>query len=113
MTEMKLLFSYGTLQDTPVQIETFGRELAGEKDFLLGYKMQMVAIEDEAVVQLSGKSHHPIAIKSNNPDDQIPGVVLQITAQELAYSDKYEVDAYQRVLGRMKSGVEAWVYVSV
>ncbi|MBT6278886.1 MAG: gamma-glutamylcyclotransferase, partial [Candidatus Thioglobus sp.] len=26
---MELLFSYGTLQDTPVQIETFGRELEG------------------------------------------------------------------------------------
>lgn len=112
MNEMKLLFSYGTLQDTPVQIETFGRELEGCKDYLLGYCLQMVAIDNEEVVQLSGKTHHPIAVKSNNEDDQISGVVFKISAQELAHSDEYEVDAYQRVLGQMKSGKEAWVYVS-
>lgn len=32
-----LLFSYGTLQHKDVQIATFGRELTGRKDSLLGY----------------------------------------------------------------------------
>jgi hypothetical protein len=30
----------------------------------------------------------------------------------LVRSDKYEVDAYKRVMGRFKSGAQAWVYVS-
>jgi hypothetical protein len=32
-------------------------------------------------------------------------------ADELAQSDKYEVDDYQRVLGEMASGTSAWAYV--
>ncbi|MCH9646421.1 MAG: gamma-glutamylcyclotransferase [Proteobacteria bacterium] len=111
MSDEILLFSYGTLQQASVQIETFGRELRGSSDYLLGYSLAMVAIEDEAVVRLSGKTHHPIAIPSVDKNDQTPGKVFEITAQELAHSDKYEVDAYQRVLGQLKSGKQAWVYV--
>jgi len=96
MNEMKLLFSYGTLQDVQVQIETFGRELTGASEVLLGYQLELVKIEDEAVVKLSGKTHHPIAILGNKTSE----------------IDQYEVDAYQRVLGKMQSGIEAWVYVS-
>ncbi|MDC9727622.1 MAG: gamma-glutamylcyclotransferase [Candidatus Thioglobus sp.] len=112
MSNKILLFSYGTLQQTPVQIETFGRELGGSNDYLLGYSLAMVAIKDEAVVKLSGKTHHPIAVSSKSDTDEIAGVVFEISAQELAHSDKYEVDAYQRVLGQLKSGKQAWVYVS-
>ena len=50
MNKMKLLFSYGTLQDVQVQIETFGRELTGASEVLLGYQLELVKIEDEAVV---------------------------------------------------------------
>ncbi|SMN01369.1 hypothetical protein SPONN_2458 [uncultured Candidatus Thioglobus sp.] len=104
------LFSYGTLQNTTVQIETFGRELTGYSDQLLGYKLEIVKIQDDNVVALSGESHHPIAVASES--DSISGKVFEITAEELAQSDKYEVDAYQRVLAKMKSGTPAWVYVS-
>ena len=34
---MPLLFSYGTLQHEEVQLSTFGRKLAGEKDLIVGY----------------------------------------------------------------------------
>ncbi len=111
MNKMKLLFSYGTLQDVQVQIETFGRELTGASEVLSGYQLELVKIEDEAVVKLSGKTHHPIAILGNKTSE-IKGMVFEITAKELAHSDQYEVDAYQRVLGKMQSGIEAWVYVS-
>jgi hypothetical protein len=37
--------------------------------------------------------------------------VFEITADELAQSDEYEVDDYQRVLGTMASGTPAWAYV--
>jgi len=34
---MPLLFSYGTLQDEPVQRATFGRKLEGSADGLSGF----------------------------------------------------------------------------
>ena len=112
MNTTELLFSYGTLQNTPVQVETFGRELAGSKDQLLGYQLEMVEIKDRGVVELSGESHHPIAMATANDADQVDGMVFEITAEELAQSDEYEVDEYQRVMGKLKSGKQAWVYVS-
>jgi len=112
MDTTKLLFSYGTLQSVEVQIETFGRELAGSNDVLLGYKLNKVKINDQNVVVLSGESYHPIAVVTCDCEDEIPGVVFEITTEELAQSDKYEVDEYQRVMGKLKSGKSAWVYVS-
>ncbi|MEO1890258.1 MAG: gamma-glutamylcyclotransferase family protein [Candidatus Thioglobus sp.] len=112
MQDIEPLFSYGTLQDTAVQLETFGRELTGFKDQLLGYQLETVEIKDTGVVELSGESHHPIAMATGNDTDQVDGMVFEITAQELAQSDEYEVDDYQRVLGKLKSGKQAWVYIS-
>jgi len=109
---MELLFSYGTLQNIEVQLETFGRELTGAKDQLSGYQLEMVEIKDQSVVDLSGETHHPIAVATGDGADEIPGMVFEITTQELAQSDEYEVDEYQRVLGSLKSGKQAWVYVS-
>ncbi|MDB2590301.1 gamma-glutamylcyclotransferase [Candidatus Thioglobus sp.] len=108
---MEFLFSYGTLQSEKVQFETFGRELEGHADKLLGYKLAMVEIKDQHVVDLSGETHHPIAVVTCDLADEILGMVFEITTEELAQSDKYEVDEYQRVMGRFKSGKQAWVYV--
>ena len=110
--QIELLFSYGTLQNKEVQLETFGRELIGAKDQLLGYQLEMVRIKDQVVVDLSGETHHPIAIASGDSADEISGMVFEITPEELNHSDTYEVDEYQRVLGSFKSGKQAWVYVS-
>jgi hypothetical protein len=63
-----LLFSYGTLQNTPVQIKTFGRELTGYDDQLLDYKLEMIAIKDQKVVELSREARHPIAVVSRYSD---------------------------------------------
>lgn len=57
---MPFLFSYGTLQQTNVQLATFGRELTGVSDSLVGYEQSLVAIADPEVVRASGKTHHPI-----------------------------------------------------
>ncbi len=111
MNTVEYLFSYGTLQNTPVQLETFGRELVGSDDQLLGYKLEMVEISDQSVVALSGKTHHPIAVVSQDKSDFVSGVIFEITSEELAQSDLYEVSDYKRVLGQFKSGQKAWVYV--
>jgi hypothetical protein len=105
-----LLFSYGTLRDDAVQMANFGRLLAGRADVLPGYTIVPLAIRDPAVVALSGKSQHMIARRSN-AGDEVSGVVFEITAEELASADRYEVADYTRVLATLKSGVKSWVYV--
>ncbi len=110
-SKTQLLFSYGTLQNTQVQLETFGRVLEGYADKLLDYQLCHVKIEDASVVELSGETHHPIATPSSG--DFVDGVVFKITQTELLKSDQYEVDSYQRIKGKFQSGQDAWVYVKV
>ena len=106
-----LLFSYGTLRDPAVQRTTFGRTLKGRADSLPGYTQSMIAIEDSAVLATSGRSHHPIVHRSCDRNDCVPGIVFEITAEELAAADRYEVAAYERVSVTLTSGITAWVYV--
>lgn len=106
------LFSYGTLQQDEVQLSTFGRRLEGKPDILTGYSRSMVAIADPEVVALSGKTHHPIVRETGNPADEIVGTVFRISHAELAAADAYEVADYKRMGVRLKSGLEAFVYVA-
>lgn len=109
---MPRLFSYGTLQQQGVQLETFGRELSGYADVLLGYVVGEVKIHDAAVLQASGKDMHPILQRSDALDAKVPGIVFEITDAELQAADAYEVDAYARVWCEdFSSGYGAWVYV--
>ena len=106
-----LLFSYGTLRDTAVQMANFGRLLSGHADSLLGYSLYPIKINDPAVVALSGKSQHMIA-KRGHAADEVTGMVFEITDQELVAADQYEVAEYTRVEVTLKSGLKAWVYVA-
>ena len=108
MTE--LLFSYGTLQQDGVQMAQFGRTLSGQSDALLGWRSEMVQITDPDVLAKSGKAFHPIVIPGRK-DDQVPGMVFEITGEELAAADSYEVADYKRVAAQLASGKTAWVYV--
>ena len=105
------LFSYGTLQQEQVQMETFGRPLAGQPDALPGYRRDMVRITDPAVIAASGADHHPIVLASADPADEVSGTVFEITPAELEAADGYEVSDYKRIEVRLKSGRGAWVYV--
>jgi gamma-glutamylcyclotransferase (GGCT)/AIG2-like uncharacterized protein YtfP len=111
VTQDVWLFSYGTLQQDEVQRATFGRLLEGRRDALQGYATSLLEIKDAEVVKTSGKTHHFMARPSRNPSDEVPGVVFRITAEELAAADTYEVSDYKRIAVRLKSGLEAWVYV--
>jgi len=108
---MPLLFSYGTLQQEEVQLSTFGRRLEGTPDNLVGFIITEVKIEDQDVILKSGKEYHPIAKITNSTQNQVAGIVFEITDDELIRSDQYEVDAYKRVKTTLKSGKIAWVYV--
>jgi hypothetical protein len=110
-TNTELLFSYGTLQLQAVQLATFGRRLAGVKDTLPGFAQKLLKIEDAAVVATSGKTHHPIVQFTGRDEDSVDGMVFEVTPEELAHADRYEVAAYQRVAVTLHSGRRAWVYV--
>jgi hypothetical protein len=105
------LFSYGTLQQENVQLATFGRRLEGRADALIGFRLDAVAIDDPAVVATSGLAVHHIAVPTGDLADQVPGTVFLITAEELAASDAYEVDAYTRIEAPLLSGGTAFAYV--
>ncbi len=105
------LFAYGTLRQREVQIATYGRPLEGSPDVLGGYRLEALTITDPEVVRLSGKAVHRIARHSGDPADRIPGVVFLLTEDELAATDRYEVDVYARVEVMLGSGTRAFVYV--
>lgn len=106
----ELLFSYGTLRKKEVQIATFGKELVGEADWIVGYELGEVVITDPVVLARSGTERHPVLVPAPS-DARIEGTVFTITADDLAAADEYEVDDYTRVLVPLESGRQAWVYV--
>jgi gamma-glutamylcyclotransferase (GGCT)/AIG2-like uncharacterized protein YtfP len=108
---MQFLFSYGTLQQRDVQLATFGRELHGSADQLVGFQQSMVRIEDPQVVKTSGKSHHPIVKHTGLVENCVAGTVFEVTDDELVHADEYEVSDYKRVSAPLSSGRTAWVYV--
>lgn len=112
MKNTENLFSYGTLRYEGVQMATFGRKLQGKEDSLPDYHMKKVQITDPDVIAKSGEEVHSIIEYTGNPKDKIPGMVFQISADELAQSDRYEVADYKRVEVLLSSGTRAWVYVS-
>jgi hypothetical protein len=109
---MHRLFSYGTLQQREVQINTFGRELRGEADRIIGYILAMIEIRDAEVKRVSGKNLHPILKFTGSFRHQVPGTVYELEETDLARADTYEVDSYQRVEAPLANGGKAWVYVS-
>ena len=109
---MEKLFSYGTLQLPEVQQNLFGRLLSGWVDQLPGYTIKDLKINDRAVIQKSGTDIHPILVLSEKSENVVSGMIFEITMDELNRADEYEVDDYERVLEKMVSGVEAWVYRS-
>lgn len=107
------LFSYGTLQYESVQISTFGRKLNGVADVLTGYHLTTIEISDRNVIEASGNAVHPILIYTGNESDEVQGIVFDVTLEELLSADQYEVAEYKRVSEKLRSGENAWVYVSI
>ena len=96
---MQNLFVYGTLRDSKVQKEAIGREVESENDILEGYTKSKVVLKGIT---------YPILIEGN---EEIEGVVLKVTEDEIKKLDIFETSAYRRVMKKLKSGISAWVYV--
>ena len=107
----ELLFAYGTLRQREVQLATFGRELKGYVDAVIGYELHHLIITDPQVIATSGSDRHPILRPTDRPDAHVNGVVFTITAAELTAADGYEVNDYRRISVPLRSGAHAWVYV--
>ena len=102
----ELLFSYGTLRQRDVQLVTFGRELDGRLDAIVGYDLDWVTITDPHVIATSGTSRHRVLVPSDDPGAAVEGSVFTISADDLAAADDYEVDDYRRVAVPLRSGRE-------
>jgi len=63
------LFAYGTLQLEAVQMKTFGRRLAGRADTLRGFELIPLLIEDQSVVEISGKTQHTMTRSTGRDSD--------------------------------------------
>ena len=94
-----------------MQLATFGRRLEGRPDALPGYATVTFEITDPEVIATSGKTFHLMARPTGDPADEVAGVAFRITGAELAAADAYEVVDYTRIEVRLKSGLEAFVYV--
>ena len=106
-----LLFSYGTLRLPAVQEATFGRRMPVRDAVLPGYVLDTVAITDPHVIEVSGSAEHPFARPTGNPHDVVQGAVLELTDDDLAAADEYEVDDYTRIAVTLATGETAWLYV--
>lgn len=109
---MELLFSYGTLQQREVQVANFGRELIGKSDTLQHYKVGEIEITDKRVIKESGKKIHLILSFSGAERDEVNGTVFELSKDELAKADEYEVDDYKRIKVLLKSGRKCWIYAA-
>jgi gamma-glutamylcyclotransferase (GGCT)/AIG2-like uncharacterized protein YtfP len=100
---MPRLFSYGSLQQSEVQVATFGRTLSGRRDALTGFEI--------ASAQRAGKQLATV-VRSPRGDARVAGTVFEISAGELAAADEYErADDYVRISVTLASGADAWMYV--
>jgi len=94
-----LLFSYGTLQDENVQMQSFGRRLSGTPDAMPGYTQSLIEITDPDVISTSGKRFHPIVIPSSDPAAAVKGTVFAISESELAAADQGPAEVRNGRLG--------------
>ena len=109
---MERLFTYGTLRNREVQLETFGRTLEGHADALPEYALKTIEIKDQDFVVKSGTAIHRNLQFTGDPSDFVEGTVYSVTQQELEQADAYEPEGYTRVLVQLTSGTKAWVYLN-
>jgi gamma-glutamylcyclotransferase (GGCT)/AIG2-like uncharacterized protein YtfP len=112
MLNLEHLFSYGTLQDTKVQLATFGRTLSGQPDVLERYREGRVPIR-MGLLTIPTDEYHLNAEFTGRDSDSINGTVFEVTTDELDQADSYEATAnYKRSRVELRSGKQAWVYVA-
>lgn len=110
MNASEFVFSYGTLRRPEVQRVVFGGDVVGRPDAIVGYRVDEIRITDPEVVRTSGSDVHPILVPGED-GEEVDGTVLELTPEQLACADEYEVDTHTRVRVPLRSRRDAWVYV--
>lgn len=105
------IFSFGTLQLDAVQQTIFGRSVPTTPDALAGWKVGLHTVVDPEVIAMSGSDRHPALLKTDDPSDLVTGVILEVTADELAAADHYERVSFRRIAVVLVSGRDAWAYI--
>jgi gamma-glutamylcyclotransferase (GGCT)/AIG2-like uncharacterized protein YtfP len=105
------VFSYGTLRQPDVQRALYGRNVPTIADALPGYRVDWLVITDPDVIRTSGSSRHPI-LRADAREVHVDGAYLELSDDELAATDAYEVNEYVRRVVVLASGVEAFVYLA-
>jgi gamma-glutamylcyclotransferase (GGCT)/AIG2-like uncharacterized protein YtfP len=107
------IFSYGTLQNDKVQIQLFGRKLAGKKDVLTGFRISPIVITDSKFLANNPEKNQLIVFPTGSHEDRIEGNCLELTEKELKSADQYEPEDYKRIKVILESGTEAWIYAGI
>ncbi|MCX6501646.1 MAG: gamma-glutamylcyclotransferase [Microbacterium sp.] len=107
----ELLFVYGLLTRTDLQLDTFGRRIETTPDVLPGYRLGYAEFDMPLVAGLTGMRRHPVAHETDDPLDKLVGDVLELTLAELDAADEYAAPGYRRIRATLESGVDAWVFV--
>ncbi len=105
---MEKLFAYGTLNDTEIQQNIFGRVLKGTSDTLVGYVINEIKIEEEFGVET-----YPIITQTDSALDSINGKLYEITDLDLQQADLYEGKHYKRIEVELESKDKAWTYTAI
>lgn len=95
------LFAYGTLLNETIQKNVIGRLVEGPPDLLIGYRK---------VMRQFSSGIYPDLIDSATCE--VKGQIFDLSDEELERCDRYEGDEYRRTSILLKSGVEAFVYMS-
>ena len=85
----------------------------GFADFLDGYALAAIEIEDEAFLSKGEEKVQLTAIRSTDNKDVVDGMAFEITQEDLRLADGYEPDGYKRIKVELRSGKAAWVYMQV
>jgi hypothetical protein len=104
------VFSYGTLRQPEVQRSLYGGAVPTVGDRLPGYRIDWLQITDPGVIATSGSDRHPI-LRRGAASDAVEGAYLELSDDDLAATDAYEVDDYSRHEVTLASGVTAWAYL--
>lgn len=106
-----LLFSYDTLRSQDLQLQHYGRKLEGIEDTLSGYTLKDSTVNGVSMNRNSNTNSPQIAIKSQEKNGKIEGMVFEMTGEELVEADKMAAPNSIRILATTDAGVEVWVYV--
>ncbi|WP_307451192.1 MULTISPECIES: gamma-glutamylcyclotransferase family protein [Microbacterium] len=106
------LFTYGSLQASDVQLDTFGRLIAGRDDTLPGFRLDDVDGIDGRSNPSSHTDRHRVLRHTGDAHDRVFGVVLPLSPEELEAADEYLLAGLRRASVTLASGLTAWVYVS-